>query len=434
MSDKKIYRLNESKSFCMNAWMHIHSLPNGDIMPCCVSKWGSPLGNLYSDKIENIWNNENYKEVRRNMLDDIPVASCERCYKEEEWGNMHTYRKNVNSRYAHLYDSLVEQATDKTGFNNKMEFRRWDFRFSNLCNLACTTCSSGCSSKWVDIENKMFQRNDEVKFKTSNQDLELFVNTIKSQSDVVDDIYFAGGEPLIQPEHYEILKHIDNIGRVDKINFTYSTNLTSLKYKSTNVIDYWNKMQQVKLLISIDEVDADRLYYIRYPAKLDEIVSNLRIVNENFKDDFHRWVVTPTWNLMNTHRIKEIVSFFKDNNLLPYFFYNSSEWENDLHNIILLYPDHMSISAASPEWKTYLRTKLDDYKQWYLDEMITLKKERVREDATRVFLSSIERFYNALNDTPNLDRSVHKNWYSKLDNVRDTSFVNTFPELAWNLE
>jgi len=434
MSNKKVYRLTESRVFCMNTWMHIHTMPNGDILPCCVSKWGAPMGNLYKDTIENIWNGSEYKTVRSNMLNEIPVDSCDRCYKEEEWGNKHSYRRIINNRYAHLYDSLVEQATDATGFTNKMEFRRWDFRFSNLCNLACTMCSPSCSSKWVDIENKMFLKNDEVKFKTSNQDLELFINTIKSQSNIVDDIYFAGGEPLIQPEHYEILKHIDNVGRVDKINFTYSTNLTSLKYKSTNVIDYWNKMQRVKLQISLDEVDADRLYYIRYPAQLDEIVNNIRQVNENFTDSLHKWVITPTWNLMNTHRIKEIVGFFKDNNLLPQMFYTSSEWENDLHNIILQYPDHMSISAASLSWKSELRTKLTEYKQWYLDEMIPLKQPHVRMQATQVFLSSIDRFFNALNDSTRIDPGVYKDWYSRLDRVRETSFVKTFPELAWHLE
>ena len=262
MSDKKIYNLTQSKSFCMNAWVHMHNLPNGNIMPCCVSNWAEPLGNLYNDTVENIWNNDAYKSVRYNMLNDLPVSSCNRCYKEEEWGNAKTYRKNVNSRYSHLYDELVEQKTDEDGFSHTMEFRRWDFRFSNLCNLACTMCGPGCSSKWVDINNKMFLKNEEVKFKTSKQDLELFINTIKSQSDIVDDIYFAGGEPLIQPEHYTILKHIDDIGRLDQINFTYSTNLTSLKYKSVNVMDYWSKIKKIKLLVSIDEVDADRLYYI----------------------------------------------------------------------------------------------------------------------------------------------------------------------------
>jgi len=433
MSNKKIHNLTQSKVFCMAPWIHIHNLPSGDIMPCCISKWGDNMGNLYDDSIETIWNNDNYKTLRYNMLNDIPVNSCSRCYKEEEWGNKSSYRKNLNFNYSNVYNELVEKATDKNGFNNKMEFRRWDFRFSNLCNLACTSCGTGCSSAWVEIENKMYQTQNKIKFKTSKQDISLFINTIKSQANIVDHVYFAGGEPLIQPEHYEILNYIDNIGRLDKINFTYSTNLTSLTYKSTNVIDYWNKIKNIKVLVSLDEIDTDRLYYIRYPAKLNNIIDNIRILNKNFTGNSRKWMITPTWSLMNMHRIKEIVSFFKDNNLLPNAFANTIEWEEDLHNIILMNPPHLSISAATPEWKIYLKTKLEEYADWYLTEMIPLKNNKIKEKATQVFLNNIKRFYNALNETVNIDSSRHKDWYSKLDNARNTNFLETFPELLWNI-
>ena len=109
------------------------------------------------------------------------------------------------------------------------------------------------------------------------------------------------------------------------------------------------------------------MYYIRYPSKASEIIDNIKTLNKNFTGDNRRWSITPTWSIMNIHRIKDIASFFKDNNLLPATFADSAEWEVDLHNILLLYPNHMSISAAPPEWKQYLRKQLDEYVQWYID-------------------------------------------------------------------
>ena len=94
----------------------------------------------------------------------------------------------------------------------------------------------------------------------------------------------------------------------------------------------------------------------------------------------------------------------------------------------------MSISAASPEWKKYLRVKIDEYKQWYLTEMIPLKLEKVRERASMLLLTHIERFHNALDDTVEVDSAIHTDWYNKLDKVRNTDFVKTFPELSWNLK
>ena len=34
MTDPKKHDLEESKVFCMAPWTHMHSLPNGDILPC----------------------------------------------------------------------------------------------------------------------------------------------------------------------------------------------------------------------------------------------------------------------------------------------------------------------------------------------------------------------------------------------------------------
>ena len=433
MTDKKVYRLEQSKTFCMAPWVHIHNLPSGEILPCCINNQTLKIGNLYEDSVETIWNNDVYKSIRTDMLADTPIASCERCYKEEEWGNNQSYRKVFNNEYGNRYEDLVEQSTTEDGTATKMEFRRWDFRFSNLCNLACTSCGPNCSSMWVEIVNKMGLPHKGDKFQTSRQNLELFIDTIKKQADIVDNVYLAGGEPLIQPEHYEILKHIDEIGRLDKINFTYSTNLTSLTYKSTNVMDYWNKMKYVKVLVSLDEVDPDRLYYIRYPSKASEIIDNIKTLNKNFTGDNRRWSITPTWSIMNIHRIKDIASFFKDNNLLPATFADSAEWEVDLHNILLLYPNHMSISAAPPEWKQYLRKQLDEYVQWYIDEMLSMKNSHVKQRATDLFLSNIKRFYGALDDNIQVDPKIHKDWYSRLDRVRNTNFSEAFPELAWNL-
>ena len=136
---------------------------------------------------------------------------------------------------------------------------------------------------------------------------------------------------------------------------------------------------------------------------------------------------------MNIHRIKDIAAFFKDNSLLPATFADSAEWEVDLHNILLLYPNHMSISAAPLEWKQYLRKQLDEYVQWYMDEMLSMKNLHVKQRATDLFLSNIKRFYGALDDNIQIDPKIHKDWYSRLDRVRNTSFSKAFPELAWNL-
>jgi len=428
-------RLTESKVFCMAPWVHVHNMPNGDIQPCCIASGGAPMGNLYTEEIEVIWNNDNYKNFRKNMLNEIPASHCDRCLKEEEWGNTNTIRKFYNNLYGKKYKELVEEGTNDDGSMKEMRIYRWDFRFSNLCNLACTPCDSKYSSTWADITKKMWplSQQDSPKFVTSSANKEKFLKTIKSQAKYADDVYLAGGEPLIQPEHFTILKTMDEAGKFDDgTHFCYSTNLTSLKYKDIDVLTYWSRIKKLKILVSLDEVDADRLHYSRFPLELDNIVSNLHRLNDALLGDQQMWTVTPTWSIMNTHRMKEMMEFLHNQKLLSRTFYESSEWECDLHNIILMYPQHLSISCASPEWKELLHVKLREFQEWYIDTMIPLKNQYSRDAAVKTLVDNITRFHKAVDEPTVYDNKASKDWFNRLDQVRGTNFSKTFPELSWH--
>ena len=425
--NSKKYRMNKSKVFCMAPWVSINNNPNGDILPCCIARDGT-FGNLYKDSVEDIWNNEKYKNFRKGMLNDEPSDHCARCYKEQEWGNTSNYRHHWNELYYSKYDELMD-ATDPDGTLHTMNFYRWDFRFNNLCNLACIGCGPGFSSSWVELQKKMWPNANEFKIYSSRDKKEQFINTIKTQAKVVDNIYFAGGEPLMHAEHYEIMEELDKLNKLDQVEFMYSSNLTNLHFKDQYIVDYWQKMKRCKVLVSIDEVDADRLYYMRYPSELNQIIDNIKIIRPILKTVDKHWSIVPTWSILNLHRMKDIIGYFLDNEILPYAFYRGVSWELDMHNIILMHPRHLSISAAPPEWKQYLHQKLNEFEEWYMDVMIPLKIPDARFFATKIVKDNMDKFRNALNEE-NEDRSLYHR-YKRLDEVRGTNFTKTFPELTW---
>lgn len=429
----KKHRLEDSSVFCIAPWLSVNIKPNGDIIPCCIAR-GNEFGNLNQDDIETIWNNENYKKFRKKLLNDEKCFECEKCYVEEsKWGNNFTLRKHLNKYYGDMYEDLVEKETNPDGSVNKMNFLHWDFRFNNLCNLSCIGCSPQFSSMWVDLDKRMYPDRAPSKIYSSRDKREKFLNTIKTQANVVKDVYFAGGEPLIQPEHYEILEELDKVGKIDKINFCYSTNLTMLKYKDINVIDYWKKMSRVNVLVSLDEVDPQRLHYIRYPSDVNEIMKNIEIIDKELSTADKTWTFTPTWNLLNTHRMKDIMGYFYNRKLLPEIFYISSKWEHCVYNIILMFPDHMSISAASPEWKQVLHSKINEYEEWYIDCMVPLKEMNIRQPSVVLFKESMTKFRKAIDTDITVNRDAYKDWYRRLDAARDTNFKEVFPELSWYL-
>ena len=54
---------------------------------------------------------------------------------------------------------------------------------------------------------------------------------------VVEEIYFAGGEPLLMEEHYRILNRLVDDGRTEEVTLKYNTNFSTMAYKKTNVLD-----------------------------------------------------------------------------------------------------------------------------------------------------------------------------------------------------
>lgn len=422
----------KSKVFCVLPFIHTHVEPNGAVRACCIAQ-GEPFGNIQNSSIESIWNNEKYREFRLRMQKEEPSIECRRCMIEETYAKQSS-RISMNDVYAG-YDHLVDcMAPD--GSLPHMDLQRWDFRFSNLCNLACMGCSPNCSSLWSDLRNDMFGQSA-TKFLRNDNQMESFLTTICEKSiDTVRQVYFAGGEPLIQWEHYEILERLMAKGRFDddSLDVSYSTNLTSLNFKGKDIFEYWNKIKRLRVLVSIDEVDESRLYYIRYPSSLGKIVTNLRKLKDNLATADRTYSITPTWSLMNMHRAKEMMEFYIQQDLLPASFQTTPFWEHDFHLQIMLDPASMSVGAASNDWKRYLIDKINDYQHWYETTCIPMKTTAVQGHSLELFRTSIERFRSAVNRNVSYDRQQWLHWVSRLDSVRKTSWQSVLPELKWHID
>ena len=72
--------LTASKYFCMLPWTHLHSYPNGDAYPCCLASHKHPIGTMREQTIEQLWNNDEMRQLRQNMLQEKSSKQCVKCY------------------------------------------------------------------------------------------------------------------------------------------------------------------------------------------------------------------------------------------------------------------------------------------------------------------------------------------------------------------
>ena len=178
------------------------------------------------------------------------------------------------------------------------------------------------------------------------------VTFLEKYVDVVEKVYFAGGEPLLMDEHWQILDMLDRNKRYSVV-LTYNTNLSKLTYKNKNVIDYWEKWgHNIWLWPSIDEID-DRSELIRSGTDWKNVEDNLREVS---KINIH---IRPsiTVSCMNVHRIPEIITRLVEMGVVKKDYENYTNFSIN----VVEFGAHFHVSVLSDETRLKVKDKLEKF-------------------------------------------------------------------------
>lgn len=311
--------LKENRSFCSAPWIQTHTWPDGRVFPCCMSNYQASMGTVSTDtKFITVWNGDDYKKLRQDMISGIPRPDvCSRCYEQEQHFGRSSRTELTTSYWKEIKQQLLLTEEDGT---SPMDLIYWDYRFNNICNLSCRTCGPDLSSSWYDDHVKQYgvsPKFQKTKFTIfdSTKDGSVHQELIENQIDKVKEIYFAGGEPILMPEHQDIIHRLIEHGRTDVI-LRYSTNLTTLTYKGTKFLDLWPTFKKVMLFISLDEI-GKRAEYWRNGTNWIRLESNMKIVravsrqHTNFQIGF-----APTISIFNIHRLDIYMQYLIDNDLI----------------------------------------------------------------------------------------------------------------------
>lgn len=411
LSDRQLERLTQSKSFCMLPWVHQHAYPDGRVYPCCLADYWHPVGNLKKNTMAEVWNQEGYKEIRRLMLDDQPVKQCTKCYEQEKNG-FFSMRYDANRNYGHNIADIDKTQPD--GTHPEFKIRYWDVRFSNLCNFRCRTCGPVFSSNWYNDHVKLYNRLPDVnnvpmaRIEYAAGDEESMIRQMEEHIPYLEQVYFAGGEPLIMKEHYVLLEKLIEAGRTD-VCIQYNTNFSELAFKDKHVFEYWRHFRTVGVGASLDAMGS-RAELMRKGTIWSQTVANReRMLAEVPHVDFY---IAATISSMN---VLHILDFHK-------------EWVN----LGLIRPKDLNVNICQgPEWY-----RIDIFPQKFKEEVIKPAYERhihwlepldKLNRATNGFKSAMN-FMMADDKSSVLPRFIQE--VEKLDNLRSEDFWQTFPELA----
>jgi radical SAM protein with 4Fe4S-binding SPASM domain len=341
-------RLTKSDAFCMIPWIHMHAFPDGRAYPCCLGDDKYPIGNFKQDTMETVWNQDSYKTMRKNMLEEKPCKECTKCYEQEQNGFV-SMRNSTNKNFGH-HINIVDQTHDDGHFDN-FKLRYYDVRFSNLCNFTCRTCGGWFSSSWYKEETDIYgPRNYPSVLFAGRTEIDMW-EQLEPHIPYLEQIYFAGGEPLMMEEHYRILKELVKREMFD-VKLIYNTNFSRLSLKDDNVLDYWRLFKNVSVGASLDAM-GPRAEYIRKGTKWDQIVRNReQMIAQCPNTDFY---VSSTVSLYNAHHLVDFHRDWVEQGLI-----RAQDWNIN----ILQGPDRDRVDVLPQTLKDEIRAKIEEHILW----------------------------------------------------------------------
>jgi len=264
--------MNKSTTLCMAPWTHTYLSPQTERRMCCASREPAQNFRQYIDTesgsgkyipitLDEHWNGEHMRSVRRRMMAGEILPECEVC--NDKLLNTSVYRSYFDSLFGHKYLQVVD-TTDKTGFTS-MKPVSWDYRFTNLCNFKCRMCGDMLSSSW-ESEQRQHNMIDWSNSKNNwmqpviKKQIEEFQDTqIEAEFSQaveehrVEEVYWVGGEPLMYEQHWRYMKRIVELGDGPNVYARYNTNLSRVDYKGINLYrDILSRIRDWQICASLD--------------------------------------------------------------------------------------------------------------------------------------------------------------------------------------
>ena len=272
----------------MHPFTGLATREDGAVKICCRSQ---PIGWIQDSSLEDIWNGPVMREVRRQVQNGERPEVCKPCFDLEDQGveslRQRHIKGDIPEARINLYPNALAKLTNS--YAMPFEFPTMEIKLNNLCNLKCRMCNPLDSTNWKDWDAVVPFYKKENNYLVPT--VERLVDKPGQYIGPFDDtdnwwasfekllphfrrVEFAGGEPLMDPQHYKILDMLKPYGK--NIEIKYATNGTTLGIsKGRTIHDYWPHFRSVAVNVSLDGIH-DVYNYIRTNSNFDEVERNIQ--------------------------------------------------------------------------------------------------------------------------------------------------------------
>ena len=364
------------------------------LAPCCFFGKGINANN---------WNEYQEKVQKVNIAE-----GCKYCIDMEAGGATWSHRLQYNNDFYHNenYGKVFVAGVC----------------FDNVCNLKCTTCHPSNSSQWIGDYTKLglwkspAHAREYIKLADdAPKKIEFLKNTLATAEYNTFRLDIFGGEPAINPLIIDFIDWLANSEYAKKVMINVTTNGTRMFQK---LIDYRPRFKSIMIQVSIDGIEK-HFEYLRYGANWEEVKGNiakydslaqrfanftlslhytLSWMNSLHFADFYKWVAENTIDIAGLNLTKVITPKRYSVDML------NPESKNEIKNIVLNKIKEIDISNKKPNKQLLYRHLVN----LYVTSMDSYSEENYKQP---------DQFVEG------------RHMLSKLDDIRDTNFKETFADV-----
>lgn len=221
------YKRRGAMVFCGRPFENIRIEWDGSIRVCCYIK--EPLGNVFQDDIEDIWNSGCAKKIRDSILDQSYK------YCDKKFCHIAARTNNVVRGNGIPGDSEIDSDMKKT--ISSCQPKRFEFAHDHSCNIYCTSCRKRISHIPKSTVKKLIKFQEDLIKKDFIRNVEFFNIS-------------GAGEPFASKVYLDLMKRINQI-EFPKLKIDFLTNGLLLTPRM------WKNLERLHYAVNVINVSID---------------------------------------------------------------------------------------------------------------------------------------------------------------------------------
>jgi len=418
----KIIPVRQQRSLCAAKWhwvtLHFGMKSNHSCYHPTPQHW--TLDDI-KDNPSGLHNTQWKKDQRKKMLNGERPDECHYCWTFEDLNKDLVSDRMIFNGPKGVFGADVPTVIEYNGDEN-INPRYMEVSFNHRCNLACSYCSPGQSSRWHEeikrfggypVKDGTVRHLHEHLPEEENPYIDAFWKWLPDCYDGLKFLRITGGEPLMS---HSADKLLDYAAEHENKNLTiaYNTNLCTPDRRIDHLIEQANrlksKVEVFRIYTSVDTVGR-QAEYIRHGFEWDKWCANVERVS----------LAGHPINIMCTFGMLSIFKF-------PEFIDRVLAWRRQGLDIrfscaALVDPKHFDVRLLPDEYDYY----------WHI---LSNKIEEVRGELTPQEIRTLENMLalrKSKDQMPPAERSdllnEFKLFFGEHDRRRSVSLLDNFPEL-----